>query len=171
MSPNVHNRHIIDILFVLSLFLLFSASSVVLILFGVNIYNKTTSSMSANYSSRTSAAYITEKIHQSDMNGSVYIDNKDGCKRLVMTSTVQDQAYAAYLYEYEGFLYELYSRADLDLPPDAGQPVIPLSGLDFEFITPSLLQVSYTDEFGKDSAVYICVHSAAGAEQSRAGGV
>lgn len=153
-----NNRHMIDILFVLSLFLLFSVSSVILILFGVNIYNSTISSMTSNYSSRTSAAYITEKIRQSDICDAVSIDNEKGYEQLILTRSIDGQTYATFLYEYNGYLYELFARTDIELSPDAGHQVIALTGLDFEFASPSLLRVSFIDEAGKDSTVYVSLH-------------
>ena len=62
MKKQLNHQHIIDFLFVLSLFCVFAVSSVLLILFGADIYNKTVQQMECNYSSRTSIAYITEKI-------------------------------------------------------------------------------------------------------------
>ena len=41
MHKKANNQHMIDILFVLSLFCVFALSSVILILFGADIYKKT----------------------------------------------------------------------------------------------------------------------------------
>ncbi len=154
-------RHAIDIVFIICLFLIFAFSAVIVILFGIKIYSRTVSLMNADYSSRTSAAYITEKIRQSDSCGAIYIDTSNGYERLVMAQDINGEVYAASLYEYSGYLYELYSKIDICLSPDAGQPVVSLSGLSFEFVSPSLLCVKYTDEFGKDTTLYISLHSAA----------
>jgi hypothetical protein len=148
----------IDILFVLSLFSLFAISSVVLILFGADIYKKTVSSMDSNYASRTSVAYITEKIRQSDIYDSIYIDNSLGYERLMMTQEINGLTYATSLYEYDGYLYELFSRTDIELPIDAGQQVIAIENLDFNFITDSLLSISYTDESKTPETIYVYLH-------------
>jgi hypothetical protein len=148
----------IDILFVLSLFCLFSLSSVVLILFGADIYKKTVSSMDSNYASRTSVAYITEKIRQSDQYDSIYIDDSLGYERLMMTQDINGYTYATSLYEYDGFLYELFARTDIDLPIDAGQQVIAIENLKFELVTNSLLKIDYTDESKEEKTIYVTLH-------------
>lgn len=157
-------RHMIDILFVLSLFCVFAFSSVVLILFGADIYKKTVSSMDSNYASRTSVAYITEKIRQSDCYDSISIDNTAGYERLMMTREIDGLVYATSLYEYDGYLYELFARTDIELPADAGQQVIPISQLDFYFVSDSLLCVSFVNEAQEASTIYINLHSGNGNE-------
>ena len=102
MPEKENGRHMIDLLFVLSLFCVFAVSSVVLILFGADIYNKTVSSMNNNYASRTSVAYITEKVRQSDIYDSVRIDDSLGYKRLLMARKINGMEYATSLYEYNG---------------------------------------------------------------------
>ena len=57
MYKSRENQHMIDILFVLSLFCVFAVSSVVIILFGAHIYRSTVSQMDDNYTARTSIAY------------------------------------------------------------------------------------------------------------------
>jgi hypothetical protein len=148
----------IDILFVLSLFCLFALSSVVLILFGADIYQKTVSSMDSNYASRTSVAYITEKIRQSDQYDSIYIDDSLGYERLMMTQEINGITYATSLYEYDGYLYELFARTDIELPIDAGQQVIAIDYLDFTLVSDSLLRIDYVDEADEDKTVYVALH-------------
>jgi hypothetical protein len=158
MHQKDNSKHMIDILFVLSLFALFAICSVVLILFGADIYKKTVSSMDSNYASRTSVAYITEKVRQSDQYDSIYIDDSLGYERLMMTQEINGFTYATSLYEYDGFLYELFARTDIELPIDAGQQVIAINNLKFELVTDSLLKVDYSDESEESKTIYITLH-------------
>jgi hypothetical protein len=158
MHQKDNTRHMIDIMFVLSLFCLFAISSVVLILFGTNIYKKTVASMDSNYASRTSVAYITEKIRQSDQYDSIYIDDSQGFKRLMMTQEINGVTYATSLYEYDGFLYELFARTDIELAADAGQQVIAIDNLEFDLVSDTLLKIGYTDESGEPKTVYVALH-------------
>jgi hypothetical protein len=161
---NENKRHMIDILFVLSLFCVFAISSVVLILFGADIYKKTVSRMDSNYASRTSVAYITEKIRQSDQYDSIMIDDSQGYERLMMTQEIDGLTYATSLYEYDGYLYELFARTDIELPIDAGQQVIAISGLKFELLSDSLLKIDYTDESDNAQTIYVSLHCKAKSE-------
>jgi len=164
-SPQNNNQHMIDILFVLSLFCLFAVSSVILILFGANVYKKTISQMDTNYSSRTSIAYITEKIRQSDAYDSIYVEQKNGKDILKMTQKIDNIEYATSLYEYDGYLCELFARTDIELPEDAGQPVITITDLNFEKIGEKLLKISFTDtavsenNTSRKTTIYVSLHS------------
>lgn len=155
--------HMVDILFVLGLFCIFAASSVVLIVFGADIYKKIVSNMDENFSTRTSVAYITEKIHQSDQYDSIIVCDENGSSKLIMKSTINDIEYATSLYEYDGYLYELFARTDIELPIDAGQQVIALHDLNFEFVSDNLLKVSYIDDSSvsikKNTSFYVSLHS------------
>ena len=159
MNKHAESRHMIDILFVLSLFCVFASSSVLLIIFGADIYKKTVHQMDSNYSSRTSIAYITEKVRQSDTCDSIQITSQDGTSILMMTSTINDITYATSLYEYDGYLYELFSRTDIELPLDAGQPVMELHNLSFSQLTPNLLKISFTDTNEEEFFIYVSLHS------------
>lgn len=159
MRRKASTRHMIDILFVLSLFCVFAFSSVILILFGADIYKKTVASMNSNYASRTSIAYLTEKVRQSDSYDSIYIDNTSGSERLMMTQEINGLTYATSLYEYNGYLYELFARTDIALPEDAGQQVFEISELDFDLISDSLLCISFVDESKENFTIYINLHS------------
>lgn len=159
MNKKTEHRHMIDILFVLSLFCVFAASSVLLILFGANIYKKTIHQMDSNYTSRTSIAYITEKIRQSDTSDSICISSQDNTQILMLTNTINGIPYATSLYEYNGYLYELFARTDIELPLDAGQPVMELHELSFSQLTSNILEVSFTDTNQETFSVYVSMHS------------
>lgn len=157
------SKHIIDILFVLGLFCVFAASSVILIIFGADIYKKIVSNMQNNFSERTCTAYITEKIHQSDEYDSIEITDFAGLHTLSMKCYINDTEYTTRLYEYNGYLYELFSRTDIELTPDAGKQVVALHDLKFEMISDNLIKISYynntSDDYDNFTNFYVSVHS------------
>lgn len=159
MNKHIENHHMIDILFVLSLFCVFAASSVLLIIFGADIYKKTVQQMDSNYSSRTSIAYITEKVRQADTYDSVKITSQNNTSILMLTNTIKDITYATSLYEYDGYLYELFARTDIELPLDAGQPVMELHDLSFSQTLPNLLEIRFTDTNEETFLLYVSLHS------------
>ena len=159
MKKQAAHRHMIDILFVLSLFCVFAVSSVLLILFGADIYKKTVQQMDSNYSSRTSVAYITEKIRQSDNENAIQIVSQNGTQVLMLINVINEIPYATSLYEYDGYLYELFARTDLELPLDAGQPVMELHSLSFSQIEPNILEISFTDTINEKQTIYVSMHS------------
>lgn len=159
MKKQTGQQHMIDILFVLSLFCVFAISSVLLILFGADIYKKTIQQMENNYTSRTSISYITEKIRQSDVEHAIKIISQDDTQVLMLIRTINNIPYATSLYEYDGYLYELFARTDLELPLDAGQPVMELHSLSFSQIEPNILEITFSEDINSEQTIYVSTHS------------
>lgn len=159
MKKVTNQRHIIDILFVLSLFCVFAISSVLLILFGADIYKKTVQQMDSNYTSRTSIAYITEKIRQSDTSNAIHITSQNDTQILMLINEINGVSYATSLYEYDGYLYELFARTDIELPLDAGQPIMELHSLTFSQIEPNIIKIGFIDNSYKEQIIYVSMHS------------
>lgn len=159
MKKQTSQQHMIDILFVLSLFCVFAISSVLLILFGADIYKKTIQQMENNYTSRTSISYITEKIRQSDVEHAIKIISQDDTQVLMLIRTINNISYATSLYEYDGYLYELFARTDLELPLDAGQPVMELHSLSFSQIEPNILEITFSEDINSEQTIYVSTHS------------
>lgn len=154
-----NKRHLIDILFVLSLFCIFAFSSVALIMFGSHIYKNTLANMDYNFSTRTCSSYLTEKIRQADKSGSIEILKSENQAILMLHTQIDNLEYATALYEYDKHLYELFARTDTPLPLDAGQEIMEISNLQFTFVTSSILQISYTDATGIPNILYVSTHS------------
>lgn len=53
--------HIVDLFFTLSLFCLFAASALIVVIIGSDVYRKTTANMEENYATQTALSYTAEK--------------------------------------------------------------------------------------------------------------
>ena len=115
--------------------------------------------MDANYTSRTSIAYITEKIRQFDSYDTIQFKMQDNTPILMLTSNINGITYATSLYEYNGYLYELFARTDIMLPLDAGQAIMELENLSFTQTTSNLLKISFTDTNKENYTLYVSIHS------------
>ena len=131
-------NHIIDVLFVIALFCIFALSAIFLISIGANIYGKTVDHMESNFNGRTSFAYITEKIRQSDQTGSVSVGELEGIPALLITNTQGETEYITYIYEYEGSLKELMVRKDTPLGPFAGQDIMAVTKFELNKVKDNL---------------------------------
>ena len=58
------SRHATDLIFVLSLFCLFTVLSLFVVIQGADVYQGISREMSANYSARGTVAYLTEKVRR-----------------------------------------------------------------------------------------------------------
>ena len=98
MDPNTNKRHIIDAVFVICLLLLFLISALTVIAIGASIYKKNVAQTSENYAQRVSTAYVTEKIRQSDANGSIFTRELFGTNVLVLQQEIDGSLYNTYIY-------------------------------------------------------------------------
>ncbi len=160
MNPSSNKRHVIDTIFVICLMLLFLISALTVISIGANIYKKNVATTSENYAQRVSIAYITEKVRQSDVDGNVYVQKLFDQNVLVFEQTVNGNVYNTYIYSYDGYLRELFARADLDnFYPQTGQKILKLDSFDIEKTNDNLLKATVTEEDGSKETVFIAVHS------------
>lgn len=157
---------VVDVLFVLALFGVFTISALVLITVGADVYQHTVRDMSRNYDDRTAIAYITEKVRQSDCilsDGSyaISLGSLEQQPALILTDEWDGDAYCTYLYLYDGWLKELYIRKDADIGNnilDAGQNIIRLEALEYGQPEEKLLSVSMTLSGGETRQLSLSLH-------------
>lgn len=162
MRTNQEKRHIVDILFVLALFAVFAFSALVLVILGANIYKSTVSSMSRNFESRTAGSYITEKIRQSDVCDSIYIDDFEGCEAIVFSKDVYGSLYGTYIYFHDGELKELFMRVGSNIganPLDAGTTIMELKDFQLEYINDNLLSITLVTTEGESKTIFTALRS------------
>lgn len=129
MELGKEKRHMVDFLFVLTLFFVFAISTLLLVIIGANVYKKTVDDMTMNYNSRTAYAYLTEKIRQNDREDAIEIGTFERNPAIILVEEIDGILYQTYLYLYDGSIRELFSRMDENLGPEAGQIIMP--ALDF----------------------------------------
>lgn len=119
MRFRVKQRHMIDFLFPVALFFVFSLSALTVILLATRIYKSTTENSSLNYTSRTSLSYISEKIHQHD-SGTISLGTFDGCDAIVLGQEIDGTVYYTYIYSYRNELKEIFLKDGADTDASAG---------------------------------------------------
>ena len=103
-------RHAIDFLFPVTVFFVFTISALTVILLAARIYQSTADDSQRNYTSGTALSYITEKLHQNDLEDSIFLDELDGTQAVVLRQETEDAFYLTYLYVWDGQLRELYIK-------------------------------------------------------------
>lgn len=152
-------KHIIDLLFVVALFCLFALSAIFLISIGADIYGKTVNTMEQNFNTRTSIAYITEKVRQSDQENTISLGTLANTPAIIISSNVADVNYETYLYEYDGSLRELILREDVMLGPEAGQEILSVYDFSLTPVNDKLFNCTITADDQQTYELYISVHS------------
>lgn len=162
MNVKHEKNHIVDVLFVLALFVVFTLSALVLVILGASVYKQTVGYMDENYTARTAYSYLTEKVRQNDLYDSISIGQLEDTPALVLSREINDTSYATYLYLYEGNLRELFMRQGSDIgtdPLSAGQEILPLHDWELEMAGDHLLHISLTLEDDSQKELYISLRS------------
>ena len=159
MNLRHRDRSIVDIIFMITVFGVFMLSALFVVLFGAKIYKRTAHDMSVNFSSRTSLAYVTEKLHQHDRkNGVEIIEDTDG-PILKLKQFINSDEYCTYLYEFNGHLKELTVRGDVDLVKSAGKDILKLNSFESTKVSDSLYRFNLEDDEGNRTEFYVSLYS------------
>lgn len=129
------SRHAaIHILFLIALFGAFLISTLFIVLFGARIYNRIVADTDQSFFSRTSLAYVTEKIWQHDEDGcvSIFHQNNPELTGLVLTRVINEKPYCTYFYLYDGYLKEITVSGETSFQPTFGSNIVPLSSFQVE---------------------------------------
>jgi len=152
-------RHVIDFLFPLALFFVLTATSVALVVLASGIYSRQIRDSEDSFSSRTALSYVTEKLHQSDENGSIDAGTFDGQDAIIIHQTYGDQPYITYLYQYDGYLRELFIREDVSASASDGRKILATDDFGFKKSDDGLFHLYCTNKDGSVSDTYVSVKS------------
>ena len=102
---------------------------------------------------------MTEKLHQSDEYGAIDAGIFDGQDAIIIHQTYADQPYVTYLYQYEGYLRELFIREDVSASASDGRKILSVKDFAFEESQDGLFHLSCTNEDGSISGTYVSIKS------------
>ena len=160
MNNKNETRHMIDVLFVLTLFCVFAVCSVLLIAVGAKVYQNTINNMETHFTSTTALSYITEKIRQNDISGNLSIEKFDGNDALVLSSEYNGEEYCTYIYSFNGHLKELFTKKNIKLSPQAGQDILAISDFSVMLLDDDLYEITLVDSNHKSKTIRICSKAA-----------
>lgn len=158
MRKGAEKSHSIDILFQMVIFLLFTFSTIALLLLSVNFYHAIVERSDENESARVAVAYIREIIHQNDEMGAVTVTEFDGVECLKIQ---QSGDYILYLYLKDGELHELYTKEGAQVTSDDGHRIMYLENLNLD-VDNGLIIVECEDAYKNCEKVYVSVRSVGG---------
>ncbi len=160
MRKSISKSRKIEFIFPVMIFFVFTLSSLVVILFAAQVYQKTVAGAAMNYNANTTVAYIREKIHQHD-NGRIGLAELDGCDAICMRDEINGETYATYIYAYDGQLRELFIRdtAAGNFSAASGQKIIDVESFSVEISDKRLLSFSCRDNTGHEASAIVGVYS------------
>lgn len=144
-----------EVLFLLLLFGIFVLSALSVTLMGARTYEKIKENMDVNYTRRTSAAYLTEKIRQHDESGRIYLKNIEGKEVLVLQKEVGGKDCATYIYEEEHYIRELFTGEGQIPNLSYGEKIMKVGGFSLKK-EDRIYRLEIEDEEGNVFVSYIC---------------
>jgi len=132
----------IDTVFVLIVFCIFAISVLTVLMLGANTYSHITEMSREDQAERTALSYIWTKIKNGDEAGSVSVGDFHGLSSLRIDEEFDGIRYRTVIYHYDGWVFELFSEADLEFYPEDGVRIIAADGLEFSALDYGLIRVS-----------------------------
>jgi hypothetical protein len=149
----------IDFLFPVLLFFIFTLSALSVLLMAANVYQSTTEQSLMNYTSITSLSYISEKIHQNDEAGAVTIGKLDGQDALILKHTGEEETYCTYIYVYDQELREFFAKEDADVSVSSGRTILTVEDFSMEQVKDGLFRFSCTDTDGNSASTLVSLRT------------
>ncbi len=157
---NRRKTSLIDFVFTLSLFGVFTVCALLVVVIGANVYRSIVGTQDANAMTRTALAYVAEKIRQNDGAGQIRLGDVEGTPALVISDGTGAEAYATYIYVDEGALKELFLPASATPGLLAGQIITEVGGFSMEQVSDGLFSFSCTDAAGETLQLFVHAYGA-----------
>ncbi len=119
-------RFSIDMIFVLTLFCVFATTALLLVFAGTRVYEDMAGNLQSTFSSRTAVSYLKKQSDHHAVQGAISIGAVEGTTALQLAETVNEVDFVRYIYLHEGYLRELYTKADIPPQLSAGQTIVRL---------------------------------------------
>lgn len=160
MNNKQKQIHTIDTVFPLIFILFFGFCAVALVLSGAHVYQNTTDGLKQNYTVRTAAAYLQEKVREYSSTSQIEILSENGQTVLALYED-GDSGYVTYIYLYKGKLRELFTKKGREVVWSSGQELVSVDTFSVTKQKEDLLQIEisadgqeellYTRIYGEDS--------------------
>ncbi|MFA5657954.1 MAG: DUF4860 domain-containing protein [Oscillospiraceae bacterium] len=148
----------VDVLCALSLFLVFSISSLILITIGAGNYKGILGETNRSFNVNSSLHYIINKLHSYDRSGLVSIIEIDGTQVLELSESGDISGYHTMIYHHDGYIYELLTSKTLSFKIGDGEQILPVSELVFD-ASGNIITIEITDSDSITKSAVVCLKS------------
>lgn len=147
-------KHTIDAVFTLVLFLLFAITALFVTASGASAYRNTADTMTERFDRSTCISYITAKVRGNNEKGKITVEDFGGNSALCIREVFGETGYITYIYCSDGGVRELFCQEGLGLGAESGALIADADGLKFK-LENSLITAELTDISGKATTFYI----------------
>ncbi|MDR3305209.1 MAG: DUF4860 domain-containing protein [Clostridiales Family XIII bacterium] len=143
-------KHSVNMMFTVMLLCIFALAAIFVAVLGAKVYANSAEKLQANFDTRTSIVYLSEKVRTNPGAG-VDVRSADGGTALVLTEEISGKVYESWVFVSNGNLCETVVPKGDTPNPAAAQKIMQLASLDAEL---------------KDGGVYITVVTTEGEENT-----
>lgn len=111
------------------LFAVFAVSILSLLLSGAGVYRRITAADDDAYDRRTASQYLLTKLQSAGETGAVSTGRFGDSDAIMITEDIEGKTYVTRIYCSGGWLRELWSAQEDELPPSAGEKIMELDDL------------------------------------------
>ena len=162
-------QHNIENAFVIVLFAVFAVTIIAALALGANSYQSLVKRDNDSYNKQIITSYVTAKIRNHDLRdgvavgGFAKVTKEDGIDTLHLYETIEGVRYDVRIYYYGGYIRELFTVADLDLKPEAGNKIVEAKGLSLEQ-SQDVIRILATDTSGLQDTSVVALRSERGSK-------
>lgn len=156
MNNKQKQIHTIDTVFPLIFILFFGFCAVALVLSGAHVYQNTTDGLKQNYTVRTAAAYLQEKVREYSSESQIELLSENGQTMLALYED-GDSGYVTYIYLYKGKLRELFTKKGRDIVWSSGQELVAVDTFSVTKQKENLLQIELSGD-GQEELLYTRIY-------------
>lgn len=113
---------------VLLVFAVFMVSVLFVLLTGADVVQDLTDRDQQSYRQRTAVQYVTMRVRQADQEGMVEVRRVEDRDVLVLAEMIEGYRYETLVYCADGYLWEMFTEAGLDLSLEFGEKILPAEG-------------------------------------------
>ena len=132
-------------IFVMLVFLIFTISVLLVLMFSASVYRNVSDSVRENYNERTALSYIWTKVRSFDEYGSIVVGEFNGNSALFINEVLGGNMFQTVIYSYDGWLRELFRSAGIDFRAADGVPLLELEHLEFTQLDSGIISVTSGD--------------------------
>jgi hypothetical protein len=139
-------------MFTLLLLGVFALTAIFVAVLGAQVYRSSAETMQANFDTRTSLVYISEKVRQST-GTNFEVRDAGGQSALVITEDYDNgQTYETWIYAYDGKLRETTISAGSEMEPGTGQAIMDMKSMNFD-VDGSLVKITSVNDSGDEESL------------------
>lgn len=148
-------QHIIDTVFALLIFLLFTICIVSVLYAGSHVYNNIATKETEDYQQNIALHYFVEKVHQGKTKEAIQLVELDNTPALAIYQEYNEEQYVTYIYLDQQNIKELFIKITDTVTKADGNTIMNVKDLQMEKINTTCLHITVTFLNNQQKDVYL----------------